>query len=110
MSTSYILSACRTPIGRFQGALASPSASELGAIVVREAVARAALEPAEIDEVILGNVLTAGVGQAPARQAALAAGLLPDVAAVTINKVCGSDFEPNVLFGKFYVTQERSFQ
>src|SRR5688572_11821775 len=90
MSDTYILSACRTPIGKFRGSLSTLPATELGAIAVREAVARAGVEPREIDEVILGNVLTAGVGQAPARQAALRAGLPPTVAALTINKVCGS--------------------
>src|SRR5258705_8285578 len=90
MSEAFILSACRTPIGRFRGSLAWLPATELGAIAVREAVARAGVEPANVDEVILGNVLSAGVGQAPARQAALRAGLPPTVAALTVNKVCGS--------------------
>ena len=90
MSEAFILSACRTPIGRFRGSLAWLPATELGANSVREAVARAGVEPADIDEVIMGNVLSAGVGQAPARQAALRAGLPPTVAALTVNKVCGS--------------------
>jgi acetyl-CoA C-acetyltransferase len=90
MSDAYILSACRTPIGKFRGNLSWLPATELGAIAVREAVARAGVEPADIDEVIFGNVLSAGVGQAPARQAALRAGLSPKVAALTVNKVCGS--------------------
>ena len=89
MPDAYILSACRTPIGRFQGDFAPIPATDLGAIAVREAVARAGVPQAEIDEVILGHVLTSGVGQAPARQAALRAGLLPTVAALTINKVWG---------------------
>lgn len=90
MSEAFILSACRTPIGKFRGSLSWLPATELGAIAVREAVARSGVEPSEIDEVILGNVLSAGVGQAPARQAALRAGLPPTVAALTVNKVCGS--------------------
>jgi acetyl-CoA C-acetyltransferase len=85
-----ILSAVRTPVGKFQGALASFSATELGARVVAEAAHRAGLEPALVDEVIMGNVVQAGLGQNPARQAALRGGLHPRVAAMTINKVCGS--------------------
>jgi acetyl-CoA C-acetyltransferase len=94
MSDAYIFSACRTPIGRFRGSLVSILAPDLGAIVVREAVTRAQLEPSEIDEVILGHVLT---GQAPARQAALRGGLPPSVAAVTVNKVCGSGLKAVML-------------
>ncbi len=85
-----ILSAVRTPVGKFQGALASFSATELGARVVAEASHRAGLDPALIDEVIMGNVVQAGLGQNPARQAALRGGMHPRVAAMTINKVCGS--------------------
>ena len=90
MKDILIISAVRTPIGRFQGALKSLSATQLGAAVVRAAVERSGLEPQQIDEVIMGNVVSAGLGQNPARQAALRGGLLPDVAAMTINKVCGS--------------------
>jgi len=90
MRDPVILSAVRTPIGKFQGALKPLSAPQLGSIVVRAAVERARLSPEQIDEVIMGNVLTAGLGQAPARQAALGGGLRPEVAALTINKVCGS--------------------
>ncbi len=97
MSDAFILSACRTPIGKFRGSLSSLPVTELGAIAVREAVARAGVEPADIDEVILGNVLSAGVGQAPARQAALRAGLPPTVAALTVNKVCGSGLKAVML-------------
>ncbi|MEO8498793.1 MAG: acetyl-CoA C-acyltransferase, partial [Planctomycetota bacterium] len=97
MTDAFIFSACRTPIGRFRGALASLPASDLGAICVREAVARARLTPTDIDEVILGNVLTAGVGQAPARQAALRGGLPAAVAALTVNKVCGSGLKAVML-------------
>lgn len=86
-----ILSAVRTPIGKFQGSLAGIPAPRLGAVVIRDAVARAGIrELAEIDEVLMGNVVQAGVGQAPARQAAIFAGLPPSVSATTINKVCGS--------------------
>ena len=85
-----IVSAVRTPIGKFQGALSDMSAPQLGAAVVREAVKRAHLDPKQIDECIMGNVITAGLGQNPARQAALNGGLPPEVAALTINKVCGS--------------------
>lgn len=97
MSHAYILSACRTPLGKFRGALSSLPVTELGAIAVREAVRRAGAEPTDIDEVIMGNVLSAGVGQAPARQAALGAGLPPTVAALTINKVCGSGLKAVML-------------
>lgn len=85
-----ILSAVRTPIGKFMGALKPLSATQLGAVVVKEAVKRAALEPQQVDECILGNVVQAGLGQNPARQAALGAGLRPEVGAFTVNKVCGS--------------------
>jgi acetyl-CoA C-acetyltransferase len=97
MSDAFILSACRTPIGKFRGLLSNEPATHLGAIVVREAVARAGCDPAEVDEVILGNVLSAGVGQAPARQAALGAGLPPTVVAFTVNKVCGSGLKAVML-------------
>src|SRR5439155_19196776 len=85
-----ILSACRTAVGKFQGSLSDMSATQLGAIVVREAVKRAGIEPASVDECIMGNVISAGLGQNPARQAAIYAGLAPEVGAMTINKVCGS--------------------
>ena len=85
-----ILSAVRTPVGRFQGALSSFSATELGARVVSEVTQRAGIEPDTVDEVIMGNVVQAGLGQNPARQAALRGGLNARVAAMTINKVCGS--------------------
>ena len=77
MADAFILSACRTPIGKFGGWLSSLSATDLGAIAVREAVARAGVNKSDVDEVILGNVLSAGIGQAPARQSALRAGLPP---------------------------------
>jgi acetyl-CoA C-acetyltransferase len=100
MPDVFIYSACRTPLGKFRGALSSLSVTELGAIAVRGAVARAGAQPADIDEVIMGNVLSAGVGQAPARQAALGAGLPPTVAALTINKVCGSGLKAVMLAGQ----------
>ena len=87
---AVILSAVRTPMGRFQGALGSLRAPQLGAAVVREAVARARVDPTAIDEVIMGDVVTAGIGQAPARQAALFGGLPDTTPATTVNKVCGS--------------------
>jgi acetyl-CoA C-acetyltransferase len=85
-----ILSAVRTPIGKFMGGLSPLTAPELGAKAVAEAVRRAGIEPKQVDEAILGNVVQAGIGQNPARQAALKGGLDPRVAAMTINKVCGS--------------------
>src|SRR5437870_9789488 len=88
--TPVILSAVRTPIGKFQGGLAGFSAPELGGKIVAEAIRRAGLDSNQIDEAILGNVVQAGLGQNPARQAALKGGCNPRVAAMTINKVCGS--------------------
>ena len=97
MREAVILSAVRLPTGRFLGALKGFTAPQLGSMVVKEAVARAGLGPETIDEVILGNVVSAGLGQAPARQAALGAGLPPKVAALTINKVCGSGLKSVML-------------
>src|SRR3989442_933795 len=85
-----IISACRTPIGKFQGSLSEVSAPQLGAIAVREAVKRANIDPKQVDECIMGNVVSAGLGQNPARQAAIFGGLPPEVGAMTVNKVCGS--------------------
>ena len=85
-----IISGCRTPVGKFQGSLSDLSATQLGAIVVREAVKRAGLDPKQVDECIMGNVVSAGLGQNPARQAAIFGGLPPEVGAMTVNKVCGS--------------------
>lgn len=87
---AVILSGCRTPVGKFQGNLSDFSAPQLGAIVVREAVKRAAINPDQVDECIMGNVVSAGLGQNPARQAAIFGGLSPATGAMTINKVCGS--------------------
>ncbi len=95
--TAVIVSACRTPVGKFQGALSPLSATKLGAIVVKEAVARAGLKPEQVEEVILGNVLQAGLGQNPARAAALWGGVPDSVPAVTINKVCGSGLKAIIL-------------
>jgi acetyl-CoA C-acetyltransferase len=86
----FIISGCRTAVGKFQGSLSDLSAAQLGAVVVREAVKRASLEPKQVDECIMGNVVSAGLGQNPARQAAIFGGLSPEVGAMTINKVCGS--------------------
>jgi len=85
-----IISGCRTPVGKFQGSLSDFSAPQLGAIVVREAVKRGGVDPAQVDECIMGNVVSAGLGQNPARQAAIFGGLAPTTGAMTINKVCGS--------------------
>ncbi|MBI4459027.1 MAG: acetyl-CoA C-acetyltransferase [Acidobacteria bacterium] len=90
MQQAVIVSAVRTAIGKFLGELSSVGATTLGSIVVRDAVARAGIDAARVDEVIMGNVVSAGLGQNPARQAALKAGLPHKVAALTINKVCGS--------------------
>ena len=87
---AVIISAARTPTGKFQGALKGFTAPELGAIAIKEAVKRAGVDPAKIDEVVMGCVVQAGIGQAPARQAALKAGLPPEVSALTVNMVCGS--------------------
>ena len=89
-SQPVILSAVRTPVGKFMGALAPLAATELGALVVREAVARAGIKPELVEEVILGNVVSAGLGQSPARQAAIRGGIPDKAAALNINKVCGS--------------------
>lgn len=97
MADAYLLAGARTPIGRFLGAFSQVPATDLGAVVVRESLRRAGVQPAEVDEVILGMILSAGVGQAPARQAALKAGLPPTVAALTINKVCGSGMKAVML-------------
>ncbi len=97
MDQPVIVSACRTPIGTLMGDLSTISAPDLGAVVVREAVSRAGLSPSTIDEVIMGNILGAGLGQAPARQAAIRGGLPSDVAALTINKMCGSGLKAVML-------------
>ena len=98
MRDVYILSAARTPIGKFGGGLSTTPATDLGAVAVRAAVERAGVAPAAIEEVILGQVIQAGAGQAPARQASLKAGLPESVSATTINKVCGSGLK-SVMMG-----------
>jgi acetyl-CoA C-acetyltransferase len=97
MSDAYIISAVRTPIGSFLGGFGKTPATELGGIVVAESIKRAGLTPAQIDEVIMGHVVQAGVGQAPARQAALKGGLPVTIPAVTVNKVCGSGLKAVML-------------
>jgi acetyl-CoA C-acetyltransferase len=97
MEDVFIVSAVRTPTGKFLGALKGFKATELGAMVVGDAVSRAGVKPERVDEVIMGNVVSAGLGQNPARQAALGAGLPPAVAALTINKVCGSGLKAVML-------------
>ena len=95
--TAFLVSAVRTPIGKFLGGLSSLSATQLGAVVVKEAIARAGVKPEHVDEAILGCVVQAGLGQAPARQAALFGGLPDTIPAVTINKVCGSGLKAVML-------------
>ena len=97
MRSAFIVSAVRVPTGKFLGTLKDFAAPELGAMVVREAVARAGIDPAIVDECIMGNVVSGGVGQAPARQAALKGGLEDHVGALTINKVCGSGLKAVML-------------
>lgn len=97
MKDAVIVSATRTPVGKFGGALKDLSAPKIGAVAVREAVRRAGIEPKEVEECIMGNVLSAGLGQNPARQAALWSGLTDEVAALTINKVCGSGLKAVML-------------
>jgi len=104
MKSAVILSAVRTAIGKFQGSLTPFAATELGAKVVNEAVKRAGVEPAQVDEIIMGNVLSAGLGQNPARQAGLRGGLRPQVAAMTVNKVCGSSLKAVALAAQAIAT------
>ncbi len=105
MREVVILAAVRTAIGKFQGTLSPVSAVDLGACVVREVVRRAGIEPAQVDEIIMGNVVSAGLGQNPARQAGLKGGLHPHVAAMTINKVCGSGLKAVALAAQGIQTQ-----
>jgi acetyl-CoA C-acetyltransferase len=104
MEEIVIVSAVRTPVGKFQGGLSGFSAPQLGALAVREAVKRAGIDPNLVDECIMGNVLSAGVGQAPARQAALGGGLPVTVGALTINKVCGSGLKAVALAAQAIMT------
>ena len=103
-----IISACRTAVGKFQGSLADLSAPQLGAVVVREAVKRAGLNSDQVDECIMGNVLPAGLGQNPARQAAIFGGLSPATGAMTINKVCGSGLKAVALAAQAVQTRNSS--
>ncbi|HLD81063.1 MAG TPA: acetyl-CoA C-acetyltransferase [archaeon] len=109
MEKIAILSAVRTPIGRLSGALSSLSAPELGAVAVREAVKRAGLKPGQVNELVMGNVVSAGVGQNPARQAALLAGLPNETDAFTVNKVCGSGMQSVILACQSLLLGEREF-
>src|ERR1700683_2693228 len=103
-----IIAGCRTPVGKFQGSLSDFSAPQLGAIVVREAVKRAGVDPAQVDECIMGNVVSAGLGQNPARQAAIYGGLSPATGAMTINKVCGSGLKAVALAAQAAQTENAS--
>jgi acetyl-CoA C-acetyltransferase len=103
-----IISGCRTPVGKFQGSLSDFSAPQLGAIAVREAVKRAGVDPANVDECIMGNVVSAGLGQNPARQAAIYGGLAPSTGAMTINKVCGSGLKAVALAAQAVQTENAS--
>ena len=94
---AVIVGAARTPTGKFLGSLAHLSAPELGALAIKEAVRRSGIDPATIDEVVMGNVVSAGIGQAPARQAAVKSGLSVDIPAFTVNKVCGSGLKAVML-------------
>jgi acetyl-CoA C-acetyltransferase len=103
-----IIAGCRTPVGKFQGSLSDFTAPQLGAIAVREAVKRAHLDPKQVDECIMGNVVSAGLGQNPARQAAIFGGLAPEVGAMTINKVCGSGLKAVALAAQAIQTDNSS--
>src|SRR5579862_8887461 len=104
MRSSVIVSAVRTPTGKFLGGLKDLRAPDLGALVFREAVRRAGIDPAKVDECLMGNVVSAGIGQAPARQAALHGGLSNAVGALTINKVCGSGLKAVMLAAQAIAT------
>src|SRR5271165_2548172 len=108
LDDAVILSACRTAVGKFQGSLSELSAPQLGAVVVREAVNRAGLDPELVDECIMGNVVSAGLGQNPARQAAIFGGLPAEVGAMTVNKVCGSGLKAVALAAQAIQTENSS--
>ena len=97
MEDIVIVSAARTAVGKFGGSLAKVSATDLGSVVIREAIARAKLDPAQVGEVIMGQVLAAGVGQNPARQSLMKSGLPKEMPALTINAVCGSGLKSVML-------------
>jgi acetyl-CoA C-acetyltransferase len=103
-SDAVIASACRTPLGTFQGGLSSISATELGAVVIKEAIKRAGLQPKDIDEVIMGMVLPCGYGQNPARQASIKANIPVEKGAITVNKVCGSGLMAVILAAQYVKT------
>src|SRR3984957_2531965 len=103
-----IISGCRTPVGKFQGSLSDFSATPLAPSAVREAVKRASVDPAQVDECIMGNVVAAGLGQNPARQAAIYGGLSPTTGAMTINKVCGSGLKAVALAAQAVQTENAS--
>jgi len=105
---AVIVSACRTAVGKFQGSLSEFRAPQLGAVVVREAVRRAQIDPKQVDECIMGNVISAGLGQNPARQAAIFGGLPPEVGAMTVNKVCGSGLKAVALAAQAVQTENSS--
>src|SRR5271168_1846385 len=108
MEDVVIVAGVRTPVGKFQGALSTFSAVQLGSLVVREALKRARLNPDQVDECIMGNVVSAGLGQNPARQAAIFGGLSPSVGAMTINKVCGSGLKAVALATQAIQTENSS--
>src|SRR5712691_1435406 len=103
-----IIAGCRTPVGKFQGSLSDLAATQLGAMAVREAVKRATLDPKLVDECIMGNVVSAGLGQNPARQAAIFGGLPPEVGAMTVNKVCGSGLKAVAVAAQAIQTENSS--
>jgi len=109
MKEAVIISAVRTPIGRFQGALQPFSAPRLGSLAVREAIHRAGIEAAEVDECVMGCVIQAGLGQNPARQAALYGGMTPESAALTVNQVCGSGLRAVALAAQSIQTGDAEF-
>jgi acetyl-CoA C-acetyltransferase len=104
MKTAVIISAARTPIGSFQGQLNSIAATQLGGMAIAGAIKKANLDGHQINEVIMGNVLSAGLGQAPARQASLAAGLPHSVGCTTVNKMCGSGLKAVMLAAQAIAT------
>ncbi len=109
MEKAVIISACRTAIGEYLGSLSTFKATQLGSIVIREAVKRAGVSPEEIEEVIMGQVVQGGSGQAPARQAAINAGINPGAGAMTVNKVCGSGLKAVVLAAQSIILGENRF-
>ena len=103
MSEIVIAGAVRTPVGAFNGGLSSVSASQLGAVVIKEVLKRARVEPAEVDEVIMGQILTAGAGQNPARQAAVEAGIPVEKTAYQVNQLCGSGLRTVALMSLIHI-------